>query len=110
MPQVEDLEEGIKYDQNTLYKILKGLIKMPSNKMFVLKDLFYNVYVCQCVSLTESGPYSREMLDTPGTGVMEDCELPHMCSGDSWLPTYLSSPKNMLSVRHLDHYIRNIRV
>lgn len=27
MPQVEDLEDGIKYDQNTLDKILKGLIK-----------------------------------------------------------------------------------
>lgn len=27
MPQVEDLEDGIKYDQNALYKILKGLIK-----------------------------------------------------------------------------------
>lgn len=27
MPQVEDLEDGIKYVQNTLYKILKGLIK-----------------------------------------------------------------------------------
>lgn len=35
MPQVEDLKEGIKYGQNTLYKILEGLIKMPSNKMFV---------------------------------------------------------------------------
>lgn len=50
MPQVEDFEEGIKYDQNTLYKILKGRIKMPSNKMFVLKNLFNNAHVCQCVS------------------------------------------------------------
>lgn len=68
------------------------------------------MHVCQCVSLGESALDAREMLNAPGTGVTEDCELPHMGSGNSWLPSYLSSPNNMLSVRHLDHCIRNIRV
>lgn len=77
MTQVEDLEEGITYDQNTLYTILKRFMKMPSNKMFVQKDFLYYVHACQCMSMSESGLGAMEKLDAAGTGVTDDCVLPH---------------------------------